>query len=456
VCSGTSKVRIELKTKRFSVALIALLASGFVFGLMLTSLLPVAAQETASPPVIYVSPSGSDSFGTGTSASPYATISKAVFSAPSTGAVVIVKAGTYSEMVNITKPITLESESLQPSNTIVDATGKFSGIYVMGSGSAGTVIEGLTVTNADNHGIFVQDSSKVTIAHNDVLHNGLNPATCPEPPTPPSGPCISENKAIELVGTSFSSVVANVVMNNQADGGIGVSDDGNINPGALTAGTENPAVGNVVTGNTLIANVGGCGVVVAAYNPGQGVRNNVVTNNYVVNGNAGIVVAADVPQTVAANNTVAYNTVLNNQIPGIIVHSNTPGDIVSGTNVIGNTVSGNGGFGPQPTGITVIGEVEQVLDTTVSGNIVHNEYYGIAIQNATSTTILGNNIDSTVTVPVFGASPSSQMTTTMTSTLTSMESSQSTGTWLLIVGSILLSVVAVIAAAVALLRPKAK
>lgn len=435
-----------------SVALMALVASGFVLGLTFSSISPVGAQEN-NPPVIYVSTTGSDSFGTGTSANPYATISKAVSFAPSTGATVVVKAGTYNEMVNITKPIALQSDSLQPSNTMLDATGKSYGIYVFGSSSSGTIIEGLTIKNANNHGIFVQDTSKVTIAHNDVVRNGLNPSTCPEPPTPPTGPCIAENKAVELVGTSYSSVVANLVMNNQADGGIGVSDDGGINPGGLTAGAANSAVGNVISGNTLIGNVGGCGVVVAAYDPGQGVRNNVVTNNYVVNCNAGIVIAADVAHTSAVNNTVAYNTVLNNLIPGIIVHSNTPGDLVSGTMVMGNTVSGNGGFGPQPTGITVIGEVEQVYNTTVSGNIVHNEYCGIAIRNATSTTMLGNSIDSTVSVPVFGASP---MTTTMVSTVTTTASTENTGTgglWLG-VGSILLAVIAVIAAAVALLRPK--
>ena len=190
------------------------------------------------------------------------------------------------------------------------------GIFVSGSAAAGTVIQGLTVENADNHGIFVQDTSNVIIMNNAVQHNGLNPTVCPGPPTPPSGPCIAEDKAIELVGTSNSVVASNLVSNNQADGGIGVSDDGKINPGAFTSGASNPAIGNVISGNTLTSNQGGCGVVVAAYNAGEGVANNLVTSNHVLNGNAGIVIAADTPHTSATNNTVADNTVIDNQLPG--------------------------------------------------------------------------------------------------------------------------------------------
>ena len=113
----------------------------------------------------------------------------------------------------------------------------------------------------------------------------------------------------------------------------------------------------MISGNTITnSNVGGCGVVVAAYDPGEGVSNNIVTGNHVVNGYAGIVVAADVPNTSAVNNTVVANTVLDNQLPGIIIHSNTPGDVVSGTVIMRNIVSGTPAR-PEPTGVTLIGVV---------------------------------------------------------------------------------------------------
>ncbi|MDG6988829.1 MAG: right-handed parallel beta-helix repeat-containing protein [Nitrososphaerota archaeon] len=381
--------------------LCSLLFAGFVGA---AGALPAGAQ---SPPQIFVSPAGSDVTGTGSLTAPYATISHAV-SVASGGSIIIVEPGTYNEMVNITKRVTIESASSEASLTVVNAIGQTYGIEVIGPAASGTVIEGLTVSHADNHGIFVQDSVDVTIEGNLVANNGLRPSVCPAAPAVPTSPCIEENKAIELVGTSNSTVAANTVINNVADGGIGVADDGHINPGGLSNGTPNPAFGNVITGNTVIGNAGGCGIVVAAYNPGEGVTDNVVSSNYVGNGlPGGIVVAADIPHTSAINNSVIDNTVLNNLIPGIIVHSNTPGDLVSGTRVVGNIVSGNAGFGPKTTGITLIGAISGsavVTQTIISGNFIHNEFFGVLAANATETAVLSDNsFDHTVTVPVQGA-----------------------------------------------------
>ena len=390
---------------------IALVVSLLIVGSIVFSnaqfALQALAQSPAPPTKIYVSTSGSDTVGNGSLAAPYATISRAVSSAPS-HAVVFVEPGTYTGMVNITKPITLQSLSSDPSNTIVSAVGSRYGIHVLGEGASGTTIESLTVKGANDHGIFVQDSSGVTVEHNVVVGNGLDPNKCPPAPTPPSGPCIAEDKAVEFSGTSYSTIVANTVDNNVADGGIGIADDGSNSPGSPTAGTPSPGVGNLVSGNTVIGNIGGCGIVVAAYNPGEGVVNNMVSNNYVVNGlPGGIVVAVDIPHTSAVNNSVIYNTVFNNQIPGVIIHSNTPGDLVSGTKVIGNTISGNAGFGPKTAGINLIGNINGstiVSDTVISGNVLHNEYFGVLAQNATSTTVLpDNSFDTSVTVPVQGA-----------------------------------------------------
>ncbi|MDG7013310.1 MAG: right-handed parallel beta-helix repeat-containing protein [Nitrososphaerota archaeon] len=390
----------------------ALLLGTLLLGALIgaVSVASPAAQAQQAPPRIYVSPSGSDATGNGSIANPYATISHAVALAPP-HAIVIVMPGVYNEMVNITRQLTLESLTSQPSSTVINAIGQTYGIEVLGSGASGTVIEGLTVEHANNHGVFVQDASDVTVENNAVVSNGLHPNACPAAPAPPSGPCIEENKAIELSGTSYSTVVDNTVVNNVADGGIGVSDEGQLNPGGLESGAPSPGLGNVISGNTVIGNTIGCGIVVAAYNPGEGVVDNVVSNNYVVNGlPGGIVVAADVPHTSAVNNSVIYNTVLNNLIPGIIVHSNTPGDVVQGTKIVGNTVSGNGGFGPKTTGITLIGNINGstiVTDTTISGNVVHNEFFGILASNATDTSVLSDNsFDASVTVPVQGAAPS--------------------------------------------------
>lgn len=420
-------MNMKTRTVNTTFLLSILLFTGFV-GVFPALSASVHAQ--GAPQLIYVSPSGSDTTGNGSLANPYATLSHAVSSA-SAGATVIAEPGTYNEMVNITKRITLESASSQPSSTVVNAIGQTYGIEVLGPVASGTVIEGLTVSHANNHGIFIQDSAEVTVENNVVTNNGLRPSACPAPPVTPTSPCIEENKAVELVRTSYSTVVANTVMNNVADGGIAVTDDGPLNAGGLTRGTPNPGIGNIISGNTVIGNAGGCGIVVAAYNPGEGVINNVVSSNYVVNGlPGGIVVAADVPHSSAINNSVIYNTILNNLIPGVIVHSNTPGDLVSGTKVIGNTISGNAGLGPETMGIALIGAINGsaiVSTTTISGNVLHNEHFGIFAANATDTTVLSDNsFDSSVTVPALGATISQLSLSSLSGELSSLSSTLST------------------------------
>lgn len=288
----------------------------------------------------------------------------------------------------------------------IDATGCGVGVYI-GPGITGVTVDNATISGANDHGILVQDASNDTIENSLVTGNGLNPSTCPSPPTPPTGPCISEDKGIELVGTSHVTVEDNVVTKNMADGGIGVADDGPIDPGAPQPGTLHPGYHNLIKGNVISGNPTGCGIVVAAYNPGAGVSNNVVEGNDVTGNVAGIVVAADAPHTLAINNDVFQNVASGNFIPGVIVHSNAPGDVVVGTDVEGNVLSGNGpdphaagGKGPAgPAGIVVIAEPLPpgapaslpkaiVRDTTVKGNTYAGETVNLFIFGSIATSVL--------------------------------------------------------------------
>lgn len=352
----------------------------------------------ASSPVLYVSPSGSDQNGRGTAAAPFATIQHAVAVAPP-HATVIIEPGTYSGSVTITEPLTLTADATvadATAATVLNASGQTNGITVSGAGASGTTIRHLTIENADNHGILVENANQVTIAGNRVVNNGLNP-----------NKAIAENKPIELVGTADGRVVDNVVTGNHADGGIGLADDGQINPGAAGSGTPAPSRNNLVRGNQIIGNQGGCGVVVAAYNPGQGVWDNQVIDNTVEKNVAGIVVAADPPGTAAVGNLVADNTVRANFIPGIIVHSNAPGQTVSRTTIVDNTIAQNGAdpdvkqSRAQTDGIAIIGAVDPVTGTVVSGNHISDQYYGIWMENAAGTLVGGNQSASTVAVPVY-------------------------------------------------------
>jgi parallel beta-helix repeat protein len=410
------------------------------------AVIPLGTVHAQPPAVIFVSPTGSDTAGNGSAATPYATISHGVKVAP-LGAEVIVMPGTYHEMVNFSKPIYLISASGQPSNTIINAAGFVHGIEVLGTSVNASAIEGFTVENANAEGIFVQDASNTIIANNQVLNNVQDAAlVCPFG-GPPAGPCILEDKGIELIGTKGATVASNTVVGTVADGGIGLSDDGPLNPGnpctlniaagtcAGIAGASRPSIDNVVTSNTVIANTGGCGIVVSAYNPGQGVIGNVVTNNDVVANAEGIVVATPLPGTSAINNTIIGNSILNSFTEGVDIDASSgafaPTNVVSGNSVIGNVIGGNGPDGdfsnPQPTGIAVISPTSlMVKGTTVSGNTIRNEYYGIGVFNSTGTTILSNTMDSSVARPITGTAANQSSIGALDSQFSSLQASLGT------------------------------
>jgi parallel beta-helix repeat protein len=341
---------------------------------------------------------------------------------------VIVEPGTYKEMVLITKQLTLISQSSQPSNTVINATGQPVGIAVVGSAADGTVVEGFTVMNSDNEGIFVQNSLNVIIDNNFVAHNALNIL-----------PGLGESKGIQLTGTSKSTVAGNTVVGNMY-GGIGITDDGSTDaswnataaPSAgIPAGTPSPGDANLISGNVIANNQPNhCAIVISSYNPGEGVANNIVSGNTVVDNQNGVIVAADSPNTAAINNTVTNNNILNNGEGGVIVHSNAPGDVVTGNSIVNNVINGNGGLPDEENESDLVGIViggagpVAVQDTSIIGNVFQNENVAIQIVNGADTMVGGNTIGATVRLAYEGtvtpiSTPSSGSTSTVTATATS-------------------------------------
>ncbi len=283
----------------------------------------------------------------------------------------------------------------------INASGCDVGVYV-GPGASHVLITGVTVRYANDHGIFVQNTWGVTIQYSLIAHNGIASHKCG------TMPCILEDKAIQLTGATHVIVRDNSVQYNMADGGIGISDDGPLDPAALAPGVLHNSTGNVVTGNRVIDNAFGCGIVVAAYNPGAGVGNNIVRGNLVV-GNTpgmgpfvgGVVVAADTPNTVAWDNLVAHNTIYESIIPGIVLHSNAPGDRVWNNTLRSNAIAKNGFEGPPndptvPTGIEVVAEAAPgepnapvLLNTTVSYDTISADSIGVWLCDASNTQIFG-------------------------------------------------------------------
>ena len=282
----------------------------------------------------------------------------------------------------------------------VNATGFDIGVYV-GPGITGVVITNAKIFGANDHGIFVQDTKGIVIKDSNITGNGVSPHNG-----------LPEDKAITLSGTTNCLVKDNFVEFNGV-GGISITDDGPVSPGSLNSGSPRPGQGNRITGNLIKNNIGDCGIVIAAFNPGEGVSDNMVTCNKVI-GNSfgptnppfigGIVVAADTPSTTVKDNLVLGNTVIGGWIPGIIVHSNAPGDLVTGTIVAFNKLISNGA-GPDPTdapntaGIVIANEAlgagAILTHTIVVWNTVTNDYYGVWHKGDTKTNIillLGNAV----------------------------------------------------------------
>ncbi len=277
----------------------------------------------------------------------------------------------------------------------IDAAGCQVGVYV-GPGIDGVVIAHAQISGAADHAIFAQDADHLLVEASTISGNGGHPTAG-----------IPDDKAVQLVGTHAAIVRGNVVRAN-ADGGIGVNDDGPIDPAAPDPGTLRAAVGNTISRNIIVENFKACGVVVAAFNSGAGVERTIVIDNTVTNGKPGaIVIAADTPDSSVSDNVVMGNTITNNLLPGVIVHSNAPGDTVAGTLVLDNTISGNGPdpeaagkAGPtKPTGILLAGEVAPVTGSFVIGNRISHEYFGIWESNARGTVLILRGLDH-ATVPV--------------------------------------------------------
>ncbi|MDG7045769.1 MAG: right-handed parallel beta-helix repeat-containing protein [Nitrososphaerota archaeon] len=402
------------KRSNQSIVLIVLLIAGF--SLIGTTVSTYAQQP--SPTLIYVSAGGSNTSGNGSMANPYATIQYAVNVAPPQ-AVIIVEPGAYNEMINVTKSLTIESLSGQPSNTIINATGQTFGIIVSGPATIGTTINGFTILGAASHGIFVEDSSSIVIEHNILTHDGVNATLAQK---------IPEDKAIELVGTSNSTVVGNTVIDS-VGGGIGVSDNGPINPGYIDSGVPSVASDNVISSNWIINTVGGCGIVISSYDAGEGVIGNIVTGNILVSDFSSIIIAADLPNTQALNNTVSYNTILNTGEAGVVIHSNAPGDVVDNNMIIGNTISADGDPFSVPnipiyTGILVGGEGPvPVKNTVISSNAIDKETYGVAVINGIGTQVLSNNIfTQSVKIPVNGTTIISSAITQINGNISNLRS----------------------------------
>jgi hypothetical protein len=298
------------------------------------------------------------------------------------------------------------------SGHVVNAAGCDIGIYI-GPNAKHVTVRNTVVTGANDHGIFAQDSAHVLIVNNTVVGNGVLTATHSCNVGAP--PCIPEDKAISLAGTSWSRVLGNFVEGNSADGGISVTDDSHFfDPSALLPGLDRAAVNNTVRSNLVENNDLGCGIIVAAYNAHVGVWNTTVQTNTVLGlsqqqegGYLGfdvgqIVVAADGPNTTISGTWLIGNTIVGSLLPGIVLHSNAPGDIIMNTHILNNRIGDNSGYPSSfgspntptlPTGISIVAEAYGqphapiIKNTFVTTDTVSNDAVGLWLCQSVTTAV---------------------------------------------------------------------
>ena len=280
----------------------------------------------------------------------------------------------------------------------IDASGCDIGIYVPPTvdnqtiGGASSAL-GVTVNGANDTGIFAEKNSGLTVQNDTIEGNGVNPGTG-----------ITSFGGIVLAGETNAAVSANTVTNN-GGGGIFVNDDGLVNPGSPSAGTGPVvnATSNDVSGNTISANFGNCGIVYATHNAGGEITNSTIADN-TITGEVGVFhatgpdVGGIVVATASAGATVSDISVQDNNVSnsfegGIIVHSHAPHDVVTGVSITGNTVGPANNWGQTngpPTTAGIIVGVDQlpptlaatIEDTTVAQNTISAQFYGLWISGA--------------------------------------------------------------------------
>ncbi|HEY7351622.1 MAG TPA: right-handed parallel beta-helix repeat-containing protein [Terriglobales bacterium] len=329
----------------------------------------------------------------------YATINDAIAHA-SAHDTIEVWPGTYKENVVINKSLSLIGDRWH--NPVIDATGLANGIYVDGLDNSGlreVVVKGFTIENANFEGILITNASFVTIFGNAVLNNdrSLNAAasTCPGIPAFETAEDMDCGEGLHLSGVSHSTISNNHVARNS--GGILISDDTGANHH------------NLISGNIVEDNPFDCGITLASHPPAMltgataplGVFHNTISGNQSSrNGlqgeGAGVGIFDSVPGAKNYGNVVVGNKVTDNHLPGVALHSHTPGQNLNNNVIVNNWISGNGADTDDaatsgPTGINVFG-VSPIQGTIISQNTVSHEAVDVAVNTSGYVDVHLNNL----------------------------------------------------------------
>ena len=285
--------------------------------------------------------------GTGlTQAAPFCTIGKGA-SIALAGDTVRVLAGTYAETVNgpnsgsVGNPITYSAAA----GVTVTGNGTATGSAFRMTSKSYIVVDGFTITNTVDDGIYVNGSNNITIQNNHVSYSG----------SPASG---STRQGIYFTSTSNSLITGNTSDHNSQDGI------------RLTGSCTNVTVSNNVT----------------FANAEQWRRN---------------ATGIQVTGPDAANNTIIHNTTYANEDSGLQFYDGAHDNLV-----LGNLSYGNGDHGidqnaASPSNI--------IIGNTVQGNVTAGiNLEGIAPGSGGATVVNNILVDNGLLLQVGGGTPSGQ------------------------------------------------
>jgi hypothetical protein len=276
------------------------------------------------------------------------------------------------------------------------------GVLISGPAAQGTVFKGFRVENAPAEGILVAMTSRVSILHNELLHNDRGatktfnplPSECAaQGPIP--GDC---GEALHFLAVSYSRAVGNNVHDNVG--------------GFLLTDEMGPTHGNLIEGNISRNNKLDCGITLPSHNasavadPTKGgvYQNTIIHNVSEGNGGAGVGMFAPFPGTASYDNYVIDNTLRNNGEAGVGIHSHAPGQNVNGNVIVGNRISGNGvdpDFVNATTHIGImLGSVADSVGVTVAWNWISHENVGIYRVGPINASGLGSNHFSSVGIHI--------------------------------------------------------
>lgn len=243
------------------------MVSVFASGLAVLLALVLAQGEPARATTYYVRASGSDSNHGLHPDSAFATITKAAKRAVGTGNVIVVGPGRYRE--GMIKPdgggldeeepfvffadLRGEFTGDEPGEVIVDAEGEESGFWL--PDRPWVVVNGFTVTNARQEGIFVKNVSDHSVVANCIVHS-------------------NGGRGIRVRDSADVVIFNNLVY---ANGGTGIEFEGEGEP-------ERPGEGSprgVVINNTVYGN-GQDGILIEGAFPSEDmmVLNNIIVENW--------------------------------------------------------------------------------------------------------------------------------------------------------------------------------